>query len=331
MPAPEDFAPLQRLVDAHERFLVISHVRPDGDAYGSTLALGLALRGLGKDVKLVNSDGMAELFRFLPGSETLEAATETAPESDRLIIAVDCADRRRLGPAFDSWRRTPDVNIDHHVSNPGYAALNLIDAAAPATAQLLFEIISALRWPLTADIASNLYVGLMTDTGCFRYRQTTARTFAVATELVTAGADPTALSESCYQSFRPERLLLLREVLNALHFREDGRVAWFYLTPETYARSGATPDETEGLIEYLQAVATVEVAFVLEAMPDGLTRASLRSRGTVDVNRICAELGGGGHRLAAGLRARLTLPGLETRLLELIAQQLPPAIPAAHS
>jgi phosphoesterase RecJ-like protein len=323
MLAPEDFAPLQRLVDTRERFLVISHVRPDGDAYGSTLALGLALRGLGKDVQLVNSDGLAPLFRFLPGSETLAATPEVAPEADRVVIAVDCADRRRLGPAFDAWQRTPDINIDHHVSNPGYAELNLIDSAAPATAQLLFEIMTALRWPLTTDVASNLYVGLMTDTGGFRYRQTTARTFAIATKLVEAGADPTALSEACYQSFRPERLLLLREVLNSLHFREDGRVAWFFLTPETYARSGASPDETEGLIEYLQAVRAVEVAFVLEVMPDGFSRASLRSRGTVDVNQICAELGGGGHRLAAGLRTRLSLPELQERLLTLIARQLP--------
>jgi phosphoesterase RecJ-like protein len=325
MLVPEDFSPLQQLVETRERFLVISHLRPDGDAYGSTLALGLALRGMGKDVRMVNSDGMAPAFGFLPGSETLEPAT-TAPEAERIVIAVDCADRRRLGPAFDSWQRTPDVNIDHHVSNPGYAPLNLIDAEAPATAQVLFEIITALRWSLTAGVASNLYVGLMTDTGSFRYRQTTARTFAVATKLVEAGADPTALSEGCYQSFRPERLLLLREVLNSLHFREDGKVAWFHLTPETYARSGAKPDETEGLLEYLQAVRTVEVAFVLEEMSDGMSRASLRSRGTVDVNRICAELGGGGHRLAAGLRTKLSLPDLQARLLELVAQQLPAAV-----
>jgi phosphoesterase RecJ-like protein len=119
----------------------------------------------------------------------------------------------------------------------------------------------------------------------------------------------------------------MREVLNALHFAHDQRVAWFYLNPETYARSGATSDETEGLIEYLQAVRTVEVAFVLEATPDGLTRASLRSRGLVDVQQICAEFGGGGHRLAAGLRTKLDLATLEKRLLELIAKQLPDSPP----
>ena len=316
---------LQQLCEQNQRFLIISHARPDGDAYGSTLALGLVLRELGKDIVVTNSDGLAPLFAFLPGSETLTTTSTEAPEADRIIIALDCADRKRLGPATEKWNRVPDVNIDHHVSNPGYAKLNIIDPVSPATAQVLYEIIETLGWPLTPGIAANLYVGLMTDTGCFRYRQTTARTFAVATKLVEAGANPTDLSESCFQSFRCERLLLMREVLNELHFADHARVAWFYLNPEIYARSGATSDETEGLIEYLQAVKTVEVAFVLEAMPDGLTRASMRSRGRVDVQKICAEFGGGGHKLAAGLRTKLDTPALEKRLLELIAKQLPAA------
>jgi len=163
----------------------------------------------------------------------------------------------------------------------------------------------------------------MTDTGCFRYRQTTAHTFEVAARLVAAGADPTDLAEACYQSFRAERLLLISEVFKAIHFASRNRVAWFCLTPEMYARSGAIPDETEGLIEYLQAVKTVEVAFLLESLPDGLTRASMRSRGTVDVQRICQEFGGGGHRLAAGLRTKLDPAALEKKLLDLIAKQLP--------
>jgi len=228
-----------------------------------------------------------------------------------------------LGGAFDAWKRTPDVNIDHHVSNPGYAAVNLIDAESPATAQVLEEIFAALKWPLDADIAANLYVGLMTDTGNFRYRQTTARTFEIAARLVAAGADPTTLAEGCYQSFRAERLLLVGEVFQAIHFSNRNRIAWFTLTPEMFARSGAVPDETEGLIEYLQAVKTVEVAFLLEMMPGGMTRASLRSRGLVDVQKICQEFGGGGHRLAAGLRTKLEPAVLEKKLLDLIAQQLP--------
>lgn len=314
---------LQRLVDSHQRFLVISHVRPDGDAYGSTLGLGLCLQAAGKDVLMVNSDGLMPLFEFLPGGKHLTSIPETAPEADRLIIAVDCADQKRLGPAFDTWQRPPDVNIDHHISNPGYAAINLIDAGSPATAQVLFEIISALDWPLTRSVAANLYVGIMTDTGNFRYRQTTARTFDIAARLVEAGADPTDLAENCYQKFRAERLQLVREVLNSLHFADRNRIAWVHLSPGMFAASGAVPDETEGLIEYLQTVKTVEVAFLLESMADGLTRASLRSRGLVDVQSICAQFNGGGHRLAAGLRTKLAPAELEQKLLELIAKQLP--------
>jgi phosphoesterase RecJ-like protein len=322
MPVTENLPRLQQLVQEHDRFLVISHLRPDGDAYGSTLGLALALRGLGKDAVAVNSDGLSPAFQFLPDSGMLTPIPAAAPEPDRIIIAVDCADRKRLGPAFDGWNRTPDVNIDHHVSNPGYAKLNLIDAESPATAQVLFEIISALKWPLTPEAAANLYVGLMTDTGNFRYRQTTAQTFEIAAKLVAAGADPTDLAEACYQSFRAERLLLVSEVFKAIHFADKNRVAWFTLTPEMFAASGAIPDETEGLIEYLQAVKTVECAFLLEVLPDGLTRASMRSRGKVDVQKICQEFGGGGHRLAAGLRTKLAPAELEKKLLEMIAKQL---------
>src|SRR5271170_5556393 len=117
---PESLAALDKLCRRHERFVVISHVRPDGDAYGSTLGLALSLRAMGKDVQIANADGLSPLFAFLPGSESLTATPATAPEADRLIISVDCADAKRLGPVFDSWQRLPDVNIDHHLSNPGY-------------------------------------------------------------------------------------------------------------------------------------------------------------------------------------------------------------------
>ena len=320
---PDSLASLQKLCGQHERFVVISHVRPDGDAYGSTLGIALSLHAMGKDVQVVNADGLSPLFEFLPGSKDLTVTLPTAPEPERIIIAVDCADAKRLGAVFDQWQRAPDVNIDHHISNPGYAKLNLIDSDSPATAQVLDEIITALKWPLTPEVAANLYVGIMTDTGNFRYRQTTAHTFKVAARLIEAGADPTTLAEACYQSFRAERLLLVRELFQAIHFANQNRVAWFCLTPEMYARSGATPDETEGLIDYLQTVKTVEVAFVVESMSGGLTRASMRSRGTVNVQQICAEFGGGGHRLAAGLRTKLDPVALEKKLLDLIAKQLP--------
>lgn len=321
--SPELISALGTTLSQHQEFIIISHPRPDGDAYGSTLGLGLSLQATGKNVQMVNEDGLAKPFAFLPGSKQLMKTPSLAPAPERLFIAVDTADALRLGPTQTAWKRLPEVNIDHHVSNPGYAKLNLIDAQAPATAEVLYEIISNLGLPLTPGVAANLYVGLMTDTGSFRYRQTTARSFAIAAKLVEAGADPTDLAQQCYQSFPPARLLLLREVLNAVQFSADNRIAWFRLTPEMYAKSGATSDETEGLLEHLQAVQSVEVAFLIEAMPDGLSRVSLRSRGRVDVQKICQEFGGGGHRLAAGLRSKLDFATLEERLLDLITRQFP--------
>lgn len=321
--SPDQLASFKQLCDQHQRMLVISHVRPDGDAYGSSLGLGLSLRQAGKDVQVVNEDGMNSSFQFLPGSDSLAVTARTAPEADRLIIAVDCADHKRLGTVFEQWNRTPDVNIDHHISNPGYATLNLVEGHSPATAEVLADLITVLALPLTPEVAANLYIGLMTDTGSFRYRQTTAHSFEVAAQLVRAGADPTALAEACYNSFRSARLLLVREMLNALNFAKEDRIAWFHLTPQMYARSGAISDETEGLIEYAQSIKTVEVAFLIEQLSNGMNRVSLRSRGRVDVQKISAEFGGGGHRLAAGLRTRLEPALLETKLLELISEQLP--------
>ncbi|MEI9998262.1 MAG: bifunctional oligoribonuclease/PAP phosphatase NrnA [Verrucomicrobiota bacterium] len=305
MISADSLAALRKLCDQRDRFLVISHVRPDGDAYGSTLGLALSLREQGKEVLVVNQDGLSPLFTFLPGAAGLAAKPPVALEPDRVLIAVDCADGKRLGAVFDQWQRPPDVNIDHHISNPGYGRLNLVDADQPATAQVLYEIITGLGWPLTAGVATNLYVGLMTDTGSFRYRQTTARTFEVAAALVAAGADPTDLAEACYQSYRPQRLLLLCEVLRGIHFRQPrprGLVRPHPRDVRAHRRAaggkrGSDREPAGGEDRRGR-------------LPDGvdgrwLTRVSMRSRGTVDVNKICHEFGGGGHRLAAGLRTKL--------------------------
>ncbi len=218
---PDSLASLQKLCDQHERFLVISHVRPDGDAYGSTLGLALSLRALGKDVQVVNADGLSPLFEFLPGSKsltaTLPARARAGPPHHRRRLRRPEAARRRLRPMAAHCPTSTSITTS---AIPATRTLNLIDAESPATAQVLYEIIAALKWPLTAEVAANLYVGIMTDTGNFRYRQTTARTFEVAAKLVAAGADPTDLAEACYQSFRAERLLLIARGLQGHPLRQ---------------------------------------------------------------------------------------------------------------
>jgi phosphoesterase RecJ-like protein len=305
----------------HQSFLVLSHVRPDGDAYGSTLGLAEILRAIGKDVIAANEDGVVPRYAFLPGASNLQQLATLTPDPLRKIIAVDTSTLERLGPSFAAWQRPPDLNIDHHLS-PGYASLNLIDSEAPATAQVLYNLVEALHLPLPASAATNLYVGLTTDTGSFRFRQTTQRTFTVAAALVAAGADAADLALRCYQSYQMSRILIIREMLNATHFAAGNRVAYYHLTPEMYDRSQALPEDTEGLLEMLQSVQTVEVAFVIEDNVQGKCRVSLRSRGQVDVNQIAQKFGGGGHRLAAGLRSGRSPSEIENLLLTEIAAQL---------
>jgi bifunctional oligoribonuclease and PAP phosphatase NrnA len=306
----------------HDKFTVLAHVRPDGDAYGSTLALALCLRAMGKDVLACNADGMIDRYRFLPGADTLVATPATDPDAGRKVIALDTADPIRLGKVFHSWQRTPDVNIDHHISNTKFAPLNCIIPTVPATAELLFELIQSEKFPLDAAIASNLFVGLSTDTGSFKHRQTTARSFEIAAALVRAGADPTDLAQQCYSSFELGRFLLLREALDDTKFLDNGAISYFHLTSEVYARTGTSSEDTEGLIESIQMVRTVEVAFMVEKTDGEFTRVSLRSRGKVDVQQIASRYGGGGHRLAAGIRSVLPQQELEEKLIADIRRAL---------
>ncbi len=309
-------------VKAAKEIWILSHVRPDGDAYGSTLGLGLALEAAGSHVRMMNEDGMSGRYAFLPGSDRIERVPAEPPAKDVLIVAVDTAEQSRLGPTFAGWNRLPDWNIDHHISNTRYGKQNLIDAGAPAAAQVLFELLQAAKLACPADAASNFFVGLSTDTGSFRHRQTSAHSFEIAAALVRAGADPTQLALDSYQNHALSRLWLLREVLIHLHVTPDERVAVVQLTPELYAKSGANPDQLEGILEYVQMAGSIEVAVLIEAQKDGTCRASLRSRGRVDVQQVAQRFGGGGHRLASGLRTNESAQAVEQGLLAEIEKQL---------
>lgn len=310
--------PLQNLISENDHFTLLSHVRPDGDAYGTSLGFALSLLAAGKKVSVFNEDGLSPMFAFLPQSALIQKTPATHPSHKSAILAVDTAAKDRLGPTFISWDRQPDLNLDHHISNTGYGKINWIDPQSPASGEVLYDVIQSLSLPLTPEVAQCLYVGIMTDTGSFRYRQTTAKTLEVAAALIRAGANPTDLAQACYQSYPASRLLLQREVLNTVKFDHQDQIAYFRLTPEMFQRSGAKSEETEGIIESLQCVKTVEVAFVVESLDPQTTRVSLRSRGKVDVQKIASEFGGGGHTLAAGIRSKLPVAELEQKLLEKI-------------
>lgn len=302
-----------------QRFVVMSHVRPDGDALGCTLAMALCLKALGKDVTVWNEDGMLDKFRFLPGAELVTVPPDE-PQEFEVVVALDTAVQNRVGKCLAAVKRADLwINIDHHVSNDHYGDLAYIDPMAPAAAQVLFELFRQNDLPLTYEMADNLFVGISTDTGSFQYPNTTARTYEIGAELIRMGVQVGKLSQQMYESHPRRRLELLRALLNALRFTSDDQVASFALPMATATALGVKPEDNEGLIDHIRAIEGVVVAAFFEELPDGKVRISLRSKDPrVDVCKVCAVYGGGGHKLAAGARISGSLPEVQERVLQTI-------------
>jgi len=313
----ETFEQIGQALREHQTFAVLSHVRPDGDALGSQLALGLSLQQLGKNVRIWNEDGMLDKYSFLPNSNLL-TKPPAGPEDFDVAIALDTAIQNRLGTTVAAIKSAKLwINIDHHPSNPGYGDLVHIDPNAPATGQILFELIKGQKLPITREIAENLYVAISTDTGSFQYSNTTAQTFEIAAELVRAGVDVGKVSQATYENYPRRRAELLRDLLGTMRFHATNRVASFSLSLATATKLGVLPEDNEGLIDHLRAIRGVIVAIFFEELPDGKVRVSMRSKSKqVNVCAICEKFGGGGHVLAAGARVRGSLPEVENKILE---------------
>jgi bifunctional oligoribonuclease and PAP phosphatase NrnA len=313
------------LLKERQRFVVMSHVRPDGDALGCTLAMGHCLRRLGKEVTMWNEEGCLEKFSYLPGSELVQRPP-AEPQSFDVVVMLDTAVKDRVGTCLPAVKHADVwVNIDHHISNPRYGDLNHIDATSPATGQILFELFRQGELPFTYAMADNLYVAISTDTGSFQYPSTTARTYEIGAELVRMGVDVGKLSQRMYESYPRRRLELLKSLLNTLHFSSGDRVASFALTQQVSRALGVKPEDNEGLIDTIRAVEGVVVAAFFEELEDGRVRGSLRSKDPrADVCKIAAQFGGGGHTLAAGLRLSGPLDEAQRKVLKAIDESLPP-------
>jgi phosphoesterase RecJ-like protein len=311
------FSEIGRVLRENNKFAVMSHVRPDGDALGSTLALALSLKGLGKEVRAWNEEGMLEKYNFLARAELL-TQPPGEPEDFDVVVALDTAVQNRLGTTTSAVRQAKLwINIDHHPSNPRYGDLVYIDPTAPATGQILFELLTNQKFPMTPEIAENLFAAISTDTGSFQYPNTTVRTFEIAAELVRCGVDVGRISQLLYENFPRRRIELLRELLGTMQFACDGKLAWFSLSQAAALALGVLPEDNEGLIDHLRATRGVIVAIFFEELAEGKVRVSMRSKKeAVDVCAICTQFGGGGHVLAAGARVRGTLPEVEKRIVE---------------
>ena len=315
--SPATFEQIGQVLREHQRFAVLSHVRPDGDALGSQLALGISLKKIGKDVRIWNEEGMLEKYNFLPQANLLTKAP-VEPEDFDVVVALDTAIQNRLGATVGSVKSAKRwINIDHHPSNPGYGDLVYIDPHAPATGQILFELLKNQNLPIDRAIAENLYVAISTDTGSFQYPNTTARTLEIAAELVRAGVGVGKINQLTYENYPRRRVELLRDLLGTMRFDANDRVASFSLSLASAQRLGVFPEDNEGLIDHLRAIRGVIVAIFFEELADGKVRVSMRSKSDkVNVCAICEKFGGGGHVLAAGARVKGALAEVEKKILE---------------
>ncbi len=319
----ESFA---ELIRPHRNIGIIAHHNPDGDAIGSTLALGLALREQGKQVRLFNEHGVPQRFDFLPGAELIETLPAAFPEELTLLIVVDSANEKRLGDAGAAFlaQAPATANIDHHGTNTRYAGLNVVEGEAAACGCVLMKMFRELGWELTLPIAEALYVAINTDTGSFQYASTTPEVMRMAAELVELGVNVGEVNRLLYQEISPEAIAVQREVLNNMGFLAGGAVSYFKMSAARKAEMGVGREATKDLVDMIRVIRGVKVAAIFEEVGNGRIRASLRSKDSrVNVSDIALRFGGGGHALAAGIPARGELEEVASSVLEAIVNALP--------
>ncbi len=319
---PLDWQPLVDLVHARQKFLLTTHIRPDGDALGSVLAMAEALRRLGKEVQAVVASPLPPRYRFLEPCgrvESFEPPGDAFRGADAVLV-IDTGTWGQLG-SFGPFLQTlpaAKVVIDHHVTQDDLGALRLVDTSAEAAGRLVREAIRALGVSLSPTMATALFVALAMDTGWFRHSNTTAATFTLIAELMAAGARPELLYQELFEQNSLPRMKLMGLVLNRLETANQGQVAWSEIRKTDYPATGAVPSDTEDLVNLMLSVRGVEVGLLFMEQPRGGIKVSFRARSRVDVGRVAEQFGGGGHRPAAGATLTGTLEEARARILEAV-------------
>ena len=316
---PTVFADIEKYLKTNDNFLISTHYSPDGDAIGSTLGMGEMLRIIGKKAVVVVEGGIPEKYRFLNNPIVVydPLAVETDAKFSNIII-LDAGAFERIGKSKLFLDDNYDiVNIDHHLSNDKFGRINYIDTDASSVAEILFGLAQYLRIDFTPELASFLYLGIMTDTGRFRFGNTSYKALSTAAELVKLGADPAYLSEGVFFDLPHSYIETLAICLNSLEYFDDGRIALMEYHEEKEI------EDSEGFIDLAIGTRGVKAAAFIRSMENGKFKVSLRSRSQVDVRRIAESHGGGGHRKAAGFRSRASLEQLKSTIIKEILQQLP--------
>jgi phosphoesterase RecJ-like protein len=307
------------IIRANQRFVVASHARPDGDSIGSELAAAYALRALGKQVTVVNADPASGPLMQFPGVPDIQITDELSEPFDVSII-MECSDLARTG--VRGLDRGIVINIDHHPGNTAYGHVNWFDASAAACGEMVFDLVRALGVPLTHEIATHIYLAILTDTGSFHYSHITPRTFAISGQALEAGVDPVLVARNVYDSNNMGRLKLFGAVLGAMQIDPSGRIAIVYVDHEMARAAGGTYEDTEGLINLPLTVKEIEAVIFFKQIEGEEYRVSMRSKGDIDIGSIAKAFGGGGHKNAAGLSITGPIDALQRTFIEKIEQAI---------
>lgn len=318
---PIDWSPFVEFVRSRQTFLIMTHVRPDGDALGSEIGLACALKQFGKTVRVAVASDLGPRYEFANTTSTPIERFQGPGDGFRnvdAIIVVDTGTWSQLGD-FGPFMRSMTCGkavIDHHRTQDDLGGLRFVDTTAEAAGRLVYEATNALGAPLTAEAANAIFLALATDTGWFRHSSVEPRTFELAEELVRAGARPTPLYDAVYAQSTLARMRLVGKALERMKSEAGGRIVHTEVRLADYAETGAIPPDTEDLINYPRAVTGVEIALVFIEQKDGSTKVSFRGKEAHDVGKLAERFGGGGHKMASGATVARPLADTRTAVLQ---------------
>ncbi len=307
-------------IEASQSIAIITHMNPEGDTIGSALACYHAFRDLGKRTTVYSPDPLLPELLFLPGAKEIRHS-ETLEEGYELCIVLDCTDRSRTAKLLNTI--PPSIliiNIDHHKSNSRFGNLNWVDGMASSTGEMVYRLFKAMGRPISREIATALYAAILTDTGSFRYSNTSPECLRAAAELLELGARPEEVAEELFEKRDLREILLLSEALARMELNADRTIAWITLPRYLMERTGVGLEETEGFINYPRSIRGVRVALLFKEISPSSYRVSLRSKGEIDVSLVAAAFSGGGHRNAAGCIVEGELKEVKRRVLEEVSR-----------
>lgn len=309
MKVPEKILTILR---EEKNFLIVTHINPDGDAIGSALALSIALESMGKKTSVYSRDPVPGFYRFMPGHKRFTSSLKNALQTDPVLILLDCNSPERA--AIDRYEFRCPVIIDHHETERDFGDVRWVDRDAAATGLMIFYLVKSMGIKFTKDIATNLYTAISVDTGTFRYSNTNPGVLRASAELIELGAEPNLIADYLYESWDRKRFDLLIMTLNTLEIHN--RIAIMHITGDMFRETRTKPEDTENFSNFPRIINSVKISAVFREIGKGVWKASLRSKGDVNVAMIAELYGGGGHKNAAGFKIKADLESAKKALIK---------------